>query len=54
MSNEFSQHLKSKGTQHELTIHDSLPQNRVSERGMHTRSEATCALLILSGLLHPL
>ena len=54
MSNEFNQHLKSKGTQCELTIHDSLPQNGVSERGMHTHGEATCMLLILSGLLHPL
>ena len=54
MSNEFNQHLKSKGTQCELTIHDSLPQNGVSERGMHTRGEATRMLLILSGLLHPL
>ena len=54
MSNEFNQHLKSKGTQHELTTHDSLPQNGVSERGMHTHGEVTCTLLILSGLLHPL
>ena len=31
LSNEFIQHLKAKGTQHELTVHDSPVQNGVSE-----------------------
>lgn len=52
MSNEFNQHLKAKGTQHELTIHDSPAQNGVSEREMHTCGEAMCTLLISSRLPH--
>ena len=52
LSQKFIQHLKSKGTQHGLTIHNSLPQNRVSERGMCTCGEVACTLLITSGLLH--
>ena len=31
LSNAFIQHLKEKGTQHELTVHDSPAQNGVSE-----------------------
>ena len=50
LSNEFTQHLKQRGTQRELTVHDSPPQNGVSERGMRTRGEATRTLLIASGL----
>ena len=50
LSNEFSQHLKSKGTQCELTVHDSPPLNGVSERGMCTRGEETRTLLIASRL----
>ena len=34
----------------ELTVHDSPPQNGVSERCMHTRAEQARALLIGSGL----
>ena len=49
-SNEFNKHLEDKGTQRELTVHDSPPQNGVSERGMRTRAEATRALLLASGL----
>ena len=41
LSNEFAQHLKQRGTQRELTIHDSPPQNGVSERNMHILGEAT-------------
>ena len=50
LSNEFIQHLKQRGTQRELTVHDSPPQNGVSEQGMRTRGEATLTLLIASGL----
>ena len=50
LSNEFTQHLKQRGTQCELTVHDSPPQNGVSERGMRTHGEATHTLLIASGL----
>ena len=41
LSNEFAQHLKQRGTQRELTIHDSLPQNGVSERNIRILGEAT-------------
>ena len=50
LSNEFTQHLKQRGTQCKLTVHDSPPQNGVSEQGMHTHGEATCTLIITSGL----
>ena len=39
-----------RGTKCELTIHDSLQQNSVSEHGMHTCTECTQVLLITSGL----
>ena len=39
-----------RGTKWELTVHDSPPQNGVSERGMHTHAEHTQVLLIPSGL----
>jgi hypothetical protein len=45
-------HQDERGTQCELTIHDSPPQNSVSERGMHTQVEQARALLIGSGLPH--
>jgi hypothetical protein len=50
MSKEFIKHHGEQGTQRELTVHDSPPQNGVSERGMRTRAEATRALLLASGL----
>jgi hypothetical protein len=50
MSEEFKKHLQSKGTKHELTVHDSPQQDGVSKRGMHTQAEHACALLIASGL----
>ena len=50
MSKEFIKHHEDQGTQRELTVHDSPPQNGVSERGMQTRAEATRALLLASGL----
>jgi hypothetical protein len=40
------------GTQRELTVHDSPPQNGVSERGMCTCAEQAQAMLISSGLPH--
>jgi hypothetical protein len=43
-------HQDQKGTKRELTVHDSLPQNGVSERGMRTRAEGARALLLASGL----
>jgi hypothetical protein len=49
-SKKFDKHLDEKGTQRELTVHDSPPQNGVSERGMRTRAESTRALLLASGL----
>lgn len=36
----------------ELTVHDSPPQNGTAERGMRTRAERACALLLASGLPH--
>ena len=42
----------SKGTKQELTVHDSPPQNGVSERGVQTRAKWAHALLPLSGLSH--
>lgn len=50
MSKEFIKHHEEQGTQRELTVHDSPPQNGVSERGMRTRAEATRALLLSSRL----
>ena len=43
-------HQDQKGTQQELTVHDSPPQNNVAERGMRTRAERAHALLLSSGL----
>ena len=50
MSKEFIKHHEKQGTQRELTVHDSPPQNGVSEQGMRTHAEATRALLLASGL----
>ena len=49
-SKEFISHQDSKGTLHEYTVHDSPPQNGISECGMRTCVEQAHALLILSGL----
>ena len=51
-SDAMRKHQDQKGTVQEFTVHDSPPQNRVAERGMRTRAERACALLISSGLLH--
>jgi len=40
------------GTQCELTVHDSPPQNGVSRRGMRTCAEQAQAMFISSGLPH--
>ena len=48
----MSNHQDQKGTKRELTVHDSPPQNGVSERGMRTRAERAHAMLIASGLPH--
>ena len=40
LSNEFARHLKQRGTQRELTVHDSPPQNGVSEHNMCILGEA--------------
>jgi hypothetical protein len=50
MSKEFLTHHAKMGTQRELTVHDSPPQNSVSERGMRTRAESTRVLLLASRL----
>ena len=52
LSNQFINHQDSKGTRWELTVHDSPPQNGVSEREMQTRAEHACTLLLLSSLTH--
>jgi hypothetical protein len=46
----MKRHQDAKGTLHKLTVHDSPPQNGVSERGMQTQAELTRALFIASGL----
>jgi len=50
LSKQIIEHQNGKGTLRELTVHDSPPQNGVSERGMRTRAELARALLIASGL----
>jgi hypothetical protein len=50
LSKQMINHQDLKGTKHELTVHDSPPQNRVSKRGMRTRAECACALLLASRL----
>ena len=52
LSNESAQHLKQRGTQRQLTVHDSLPQNGVLECNMHILGKATRTLLIALGLPH--
>ena len=52
LSNKFAQHMKQKGMQCELTIHDSLPQNGVSEHNMCILGDAMWTLLIASELPH--
>ena len=39
LSNDLSRHQDMRGTKHELTVHDSLQQNGVAERGMCTCAE---------------
>src|SRR6202522_4108982 len=39
LTTRFVNHQDLKGTKRELTVHDSPPQNGVSERGMRTRAE---------------
>ena len=43
-------HQDDNGTVHELTIHDSPPQNATSERGLCIRAEQAHTLLIATGL----
>ena len=50
LSKEMIDHQDAKGTHRKLTVHDSPPQNGVSECGMCTRAEFARALLIPSGL----
>ena len=50
LSTQMINHQDDKGTKRELTVHDSPPQNGVSERGMRTRAERARALLLSSGL----
>ena len=39
LSDDLTWHQDMRGTKRELTVHDSLQQNSVAERGMHTRAE---------------
>ena len=41
LSNKFAQHFKQRGTQRELTVHDSPPQNGVLEHNMCILGKAT-------------
>ena len=50
LSKELIQHQDSKGTVHELTVHNSPQQNGVSEHDKHTWAECAWALLLASGL----
>jgi hypothetical protein len=50
LSNQMISHQDQKGTKRELTVHNSPPQNGVSEREMWTHAEHAHTLLILSGL----
>lgn len=50
LSSQLINHQDMKGMKRELTVHDSPPQNGVSERGMRTRAKQARALLISSGL----
>ena len=50
LSNEFSQHLKLKGTEHRVTVHDTPEHNSVAERLNHTLIERVCAMIHVSGL----
>ena len=49
-THQLINHHNQKGTIREFTVHDLPPQNRVAERGMQTRAERACTLLIASGL----
>ena len=50
LTKDLIKHQNDKGTQRELTVHDSPPQNGVSEHGMQTRAEQARTLLLGSGL----
>ena len=50
LSKKFIDHQDTCGTVHQLTVHDSPPQNGIAERGMRTRTEQAHALLIQLGL----
>ena len=50
MLKELLDHQDMKGTKREFTVYDLPPQNGVSKRGMRTRAEQACALLLASGL----
>ena len=50
LSDDLTQHQDMRGTKRELTVHDSLQQNSIAERGMCTRTEHARALLLASGL----
>ena len=45
-------HQDQKETKRELTMHDSLPQNGVSKRGMRTKAKQAHTILLASGLPH--
>ena len=50
LSNEFSQHLKSKGMEHRITVHDMPEHNSMAEHLNHTLVEHVRAMLHVSAL----
>ena len=50
LSDKFVDHLKGQGTQHELTVHDSPPQNGLAEVTNHVIANLGRSLLIGAGL----
>ncbi len=50
LSNEFTQHLKAKGTERHLTVHDSPQSNGIAERSNGYLMDTTRAFVISSGL----
>ncbi len=50
LSDEFTQHLKAKGTEQHLTVHDSPQSNGIAERSNGYLMDMTRAFLISSGL----
>jgi len=50
LSEEFTAHLKIRGTVHSLTVHDTPKENGVPEHLNHMLFEHMCAMMLASGL----